>query len=356
MRWRKWFFITIVLFLVVGCVNIKVGGDDSNPQPAANPRSATNVGWKDVAAKVVGKVFLGAEEGIVFYAFDVLTEPNEPVELVTRLQEAKLLADIPDATVGYYLGETMIGQAKTDSTGHARFTWQPAAVGDYTLTAKLDKVPASWAEDLSKLEPVSLVVSVKKRETRFVVIDLDHTVVDSSFIYVLLGSADPMPGSVDGVKKIAENYSVIYLTHRPDLLTHRSKIWLREHGYPLGVLLVSPFKQSLGGSGEFKSSMLADVRIKFPNILVGIGDKISDAQAYVENGMEAYLIPYYKHKVKDMRRMAELIRELAGTERLQVVRNWQEIELGLFQGRKYSPEAFARWLDKEANRLEEEDD
>ncbi len=305
-----------------------------------------------------GKGFLGAGDGIVFYAFDVLCEPNEPVELAARLQEAKMLDDMEGVTVGFYRDAELLGEAVTDDEGYARVPWMPPGVGDYELSVKVktEGVKEEYAEKMVGLEAVPLLVSVRPRETRFVVVDLDHTVVESSFLYVLMGDAEPMEGSVEMMKKIAEQYNVIYLTQRPDLLTHLSKSWLRKHGYPRGVLLVNTLKKSLGSSGEYKSGRLMDVRVKYPNIVVGIGDKLSDAEAYVANGMTAYLIPHYKQKSKDMRRMARDIRLLGDQEGLQVVRNWQEIEMGLFQGKKYPAKDFAKWLDKQADWQEELED
>ena len=77
-------------------------------------------------------------------------------------------------------------------------------------------------------------------------------------------------------------------------MTHRSKGWLRQQGYPPGVLLVSKMSQALGDSGEYKTARLAALKESFPNIKIGIGDKVSDAQAYLENGLETYLIPHYE--------------------------------------------------------------
>ncbi len=354
MGWRKRILVLLVMASAVGCVNMKVG----EVKAAGSESGGKSGGWKEAAVRVLGQVFMGAKDGIVFYAFDVLCEPNEPVELVARLQEAELLDDIEDMTVGFYLDTELVGEAVTDDEGFARLKWMPAGQGDYELSVKVktEGVKEEYAEEMAGLESVPLLVSVRPRETRFVVVDLDHTVVESSFLYVLLGQAKPMEGSVEMMKKIAEQYSVIYLTHRPDLLTHLSKNWLRKHGYPRGVLLVSTIKQVLGGSGDFKTGRLMDVRVKYPNISLGIGDKLSDAEAYVANGMTAYLIPYYKKKSKDMRRMARDIRLLGDQEGLQVVRNWQEIEQGLFQGKKYPAKEFAKWLDKQADWQEELED
>ncbi len=119
-------------------------------------------------------------------------------------------------------------------------------------------------------------------------------------------------------------------------------------------MLLSELKEALAGSGKFKSSELALLRKRFGGVEIGIGDKPSDAQAYVDNGMKAYLLPHYKEKAKNMRKMARSIRELRGQGRLQVVKNWGQIEAGIFKGTKFTAEGFVKYLQERAEHLEYE--
>ncbi|MCK4602223.1 MAG: hypothetical protein KAU28_07140, partial [Phycisphaerae bacterium] len=180
------------------------------------------------------------------------------------------------------------------------------------------------------------------------------TIVDAGFFKVLVGGdVKPMAYSVEVTKRIAEDYGLVYLTHRPDLLTRKSRTWLEGSGFPAGAMLLSELKDILD-SGKFKTTKLTAVRKMFPNVKIGIGDKPSDAQAYVDNGMVAYLIPNYKEKPKDMRKMAKKIRELRGRGRLHVVNGWREVESGIFEGKSYPPKTFASALDRRADRLQAE--
>ena len=94
------------------------------------------------------------------------------------------------------------------------------------------------------------------------------------------------------------------------------------------------------------------LRRNFPATALGIGDKLSDAQAYVDNGMTAYLIPHYKQKPKDMRVLAAELATLRGQGRLQVVDNWGQIVQGIFNGEKFPPAAFIQNLRAGAAKLE----
>ena len=89
--------------------------------------------------------------------------------------------------------------------------------------------------------------------------------------------------------------------------------------YPPGPLLVSNLDEAFGDSGEFKTGRLGALTRAFPGVRSGIGDKASDAQAYVDNSLTAYFIPHYKSKPKDMRKTADKIRRLGDRGRLNVV-------------------------------------
>jgi len=350
----RWLTAVLPAVLVCGgCFQVKVevpalasGGGSSRP------RRASGGSWKDKAIDVVGEVTVGAEHGAIFYAFDTLAYPREAVDLTARVQSAKNLEMIADVTVGFFRGRERIGSAVTDEDGLATIQWTPPKAGGYEFEAQIIAVPGEAFTELLEITPAPLVVMAWPKDKAFVVVDLDHTVVDSSFFRVLLGGARPAADSVRVMRRIARRYGIVYLTHRPDLLTRTSKAWLRENGYPPGPLLVSELKEAFGDSGKFKTAKLAAVTEAFPNAKIGIGDKLSDAQAYVDNGLVAYLIPHYKDKPESMRKMAGDIRRLDGRGRLNVVSSWRQIEAGIFGGKKYPPETFARQLSRRADQLE----
>ena len=337
---RKRISIVLVCFIVLsGC-----GGTEKTAR----------AGLRDIASSTAGSIFLAAEKGVLFYAFDTLAYPKERVDLVVQLQSTRDMKGIVGVTVDFRLGKKLLGSAKTDKDGRATLSWTPPAEGNYKLTAKPSAVPDDAANAILDVTPAPLLVAARPKKTKFVVIDLDHTVVASSFFRVLIGGAKPMADSVDVTKKIAKKYGIIYLTHRPDLLTSKSKSWLSEKGYPPGPLLVSKLKEAFGDSGKFKTARLKAVRKSFPNVGIGIGDKLSDAQSYVDNGMTTYLIPHYKQKPKDMRKMADKVAKLRGRGLLNVVDGWREIEAGFFRDKKFSPDEYVRRLRARADQLEAE--
>jgi hypothetical protein len=330
-------------------------GSSRRSGPSQLPDSGSgSSSWGAIVRDVTGKVTLAAEHGVVFYAFDTLAYPGREVDLAVRLQSGRDLKGIPGVTVAFYDGKELLALGKTDGRGRLIRQWTPPAEGDYHFTARIVRVPEGARMAMLDVSPAPLLVAARDSTTKLVVIDLDHTVVDSSFFRVLMGGAKPMPGSVEVVERIAEVYSIVYLTHRPDLLTRKSKIWLSRNGYPAGPLLVSELSEAVGDSGKFKTAKLRAIRKAYPNVMIGIGDKLSDAQAYVDNGLTAYLIPHCKDKPKDMRKMSGQVRGLRGRGRLHVVDGWDEIEAGVFRSREFPPDDYARRLRRRADRLEDE--
>jgi hypothetical protein len=320
----------------------------------AQAADSSDGGWQDLligAAEGFGGLATGMEHGVLFYAFDTMSHPGQAVDLTARMQ-GRRFGGLEGAELGFYRGEDLIGKAETNDDGYAKVSWTPEKAGDYEFEVKVLSPPDDEdAKDATKVSPAPLLVAARDKKADLAVIDLDHTVVDSSFLWVLVGGANPMPGAADVVKKLAERYTLVYLTHRPDILTRTSKQWLTEHGFPRAPVMVSELMDVFGDSGKFKTARLKSLRKTFPNIRVGIGDKLSDAQAYVDNGLTAYLIPHYKQKPKDMSKMAGEIEALRGRGRLHVVDGWNEIETGVFKGRTYPPDRFARKLRLEADRL-----
>lgn len=391
MRWIRMVLLLGLCWCVSGCITIHApdipdfggGGrkdkkdkkderkDDSSPSqlpdsPSAGDRdrdtgdgSGSRGGWKDILAGVAGSAILGAEQGALFYAYDTLAYPGKPVDLAVRLQSTSNLSGIEGVTVGFYQDSKLFGSAKTDEDGLAKIRCTPPKVGDYLFSARITAVGLSPGGDdeqrkLLAVSETPLLVAAHDKETPIVVIDLDHTVVESSFFRVLIGGARRMRDSQEVTTRLARTYAIVYLTHRPDVLTVKSKKWLKANGFPHGALLVSRLKQAFGDSGKYKSGRLADLRKSFPNVKIGIGDKLSDAQAYVDNGLTAYLIPHYKQKPEDMRKMAGEIRRVRGRGRLHVVDSWREIEAGIYRGRSFSAKEFASRLERHAKKLQKQ--
>lgn len=298
---------------------------------------------------------LACDRGTVFFGCDVLAAPDTNVRLTARVLSVRTWSEVDGATVEFVLDQKVLGTAQTDGEGYATIAWHAGPVGDYAVEARIARGPPHtgwWYGDLKCLAPAPLLVAVRPRDARVVVLDLDQTVVESSFKNVLRVRGVPCPGAADVVAQIAERYTLIYLTRRMDIMTVATKAWLARHGFPRSPLIVSTFDDAIGSNAKFKSQQIAELRKTFPHFVAGVGDLISDAQAYMDNYMTPYLIPQPdRSDQRGLEKLAAQIRALP--PHAQVVANWGQVRLGLLEGASFPPEDYARELDNLAKAARE---
>ncbi len=363
---RTFILILVVAVTLTGCfkMDVKVPDyrkelDGAGPSgvPSSNgeeDNSSGGGGWKATAAAAAGK-FLGGQDGFLFYAYDTLAWPEKSVVLAARVRWSASMEGIKGVSVAFYQRKKLVGLDKTNSDGIATMKWTPADEGDYRFTAEITNVPRDKYDALLKMPSAPMLVASRAEKTPLVVVDIDHTLVESGFHRVLLGGAKPMADSARVLRLLGRKNTIVYLTHRPDILTRKTKVWLNKYDYPDGPVLLSKLKDVFGDSGKFKTARLSAIKKSFPNVSMGIGDKPSDAQAYIDTGLSAYLIPHYDNDdAEELHEMADEIDRLRGRGRLQVVDDWNQVEMGVFRGRNYPPDAFARKLRRRAERLKEE--
>jgi hypothetical protein len=293
-------------------------------------------------------VLLGAEKGYLFTAYDAVSPPGEPVELRARLQAGDLLSARSGYVVRFLRDGRIFKAAETDADGVAAVTFTPSGPDDYRFTVEVS--PNGFPDQPPS--PVELLVACRAADTPLMVVDLDKTLVASGFQDVLIGSPQPMPQSQEVMKRLAERYSVVYLTHRPDLFGPRSKAWLREYAYPAGPLLLSDIGGFLKGSEAFKSRMLRELGRRFKRIEIGIGDKVSDAEAYHDNGIQAFLIiqPDQLRTPQELRALSESLAKLP--EAVQVVTGWDQVEKAVFAKASFPRSRAQQQLNKLAEAME----
>jgi len=291
-------------------------------------------------------VLLGTEGTYFFVGYDQLTTPGEAVVLQTRLQAGDLLTNQPGYTIKYFLGPDLYAAALTDQDGYARASFTAERPGDYIFKAQ----PAPTGFSQAPPEPMDIFIASRPADTPLLIVDLDQTVVESGFKQVLFGQPKPMANSVRVMQRLAKDYTVVYLTNRSEYFGPKSKQWLADNGYPRAPMLLSSLKDFAGGSKQFKSTRLAEIHKQFTHIRIGVGDKISDTQAYQANGAQAYLI-VQTQTLKTPQEMLDLaadIRTLPAT--VQVVSSWDQIERGIFDGQKFPPSAMVSLLQDQARK------
>ena len=279
--------------------------------------------WCVAAAGGCGaqQTLLGTEGSYLFTALDWLGPPGEEARLRAQLRGGDFVRAQPGHAVRFYRDGKLFKVAETDADGMAGVGFTPPAPGDYEFTGMPEEPPA----------PRKLLVACRTPDTRMAIVDLDKTVVASGFHTVLIGRAEPMPDSQDVLRKLAATHTIVYLTHRPDYFAVKSKDWRGEQKYPPGVLLLSTLSGFLSGSGAYKTGAIDRLRKQFSRVEIGIGDKISDAQAYHDNAMKAFLIIQPDGATaEELTRLADALEAL--DEKAHVVTHWRQIDQVLSGG------------------------
>ncbi len=289
-----------------------------------------------------------ADHGVLLYGQDVLATPGQTVSLAARLRSPKIAVGIAGVTISFYEGGRLLGSAVTDGHGKAGIDYT-ASAGQHVIAVVPTRLPAHINKDYAHADKAraALLVDAQPAEAKFAVIDIDHTLLDDDWIDALVKPDAPaLPHAVEVMKRIAQKYRVIYLTHRPRVLTAKSKQWLQDQAFPRGVVIASSGRQAFESNRDYKTAVLAELRRKHPGLEIGVGDQTSDIAAYVANGMTAYYLGQCQPTPQARRELAQDTLAMPQKEKIQAVRNWQQIERGIFDHERFTVEAFVREIGK----------
>ncbi len=218
---------------------------------------------------------------------DPIRLPGATTEL-RALVEAKRVglvrSGVKGATVSYYADSELVGVTETDSDGLA------------ALQVDLPESRTVRAEVRAGLRTLSATRPVTRWQPNrtIVCVDVDETLCKADYATLLLedredDKSEPIEGAAEALRRIAERYNLFYFTARPHALQAMTRRWLDRHGFPQAPIVMAPEFSDTLTQGGFKESHLRHLRILWPDLLIGIGDKSVDVNAYRENGMLAVI-------------------------------------------------------------------
>ena len=217
-------------------------------------------------------------------ALDAITRPGQPVTLRAKFESAGWLRlDMRDELVEFTVSG-QVHQARTDRQGVARIqvtaNVQP---GVYAFSARVPRKPrARWAQGrIFVLDPARPLA----------IVDVDGTIskLPSWLIPIWGKRAKAYDHAPEVLRALARSHQVVYLTARDDLLDRRTRAFLNRRGFPDGPLIFD-LRQRLGGDhAAHKLRELTLLQAKGFTIALGLGDKDTDAQAYVGAGVLSYI-------------------------------------------------------------------
>jgi hypothetical protein len=274
---------------------------------------------------------VGMHKGYLLRTQDVPALPNQKVILKACLESGSFLHDEENRIIQFSLDDKIFAVVKTDDEGSAEAVFQPDKPGDYVFTVTVK--PGELKTDTPP--QAELLVACRSANAPIAVVDLDGTVVAPDFREVLTGDPAAMPDADAVMNRLAADYTILYLTHRPEIFGPKSKLWLREHHFPQGPVLLANRNDLIKSNEKYKSQELYSLRRSHSRIQIGIGNEVSDAKAYLDNGLKAILILqlHEPDDPSDIRKQAATLDQLPDS--VQVVRTWKDIESVLFADKSY---------------------
>lgn len=125
-----------------------------------------------------------------------------------------------------------------------------------------------------------------------IVLDIDRTLSTSK---VLERESTPYLNAARVVRRLHERFGVVYLTARPRFLPYvgMARDWLRNHGFPASqiIMLMKPWDVLPWRHDNYKDEMIRHmVEHQQHTPVIGIGDRETDANAYLKNGLTPLII------------------------------------------------------------------
>ncbi len=238
----------------------------------------------------------GQRLNVKLTVYDQLVQPGESVKMTAKLEHDGPLGvnpDMRDYPLTFNLparGEKGIHQVRTTDGGLAwkRFSLPANEKGPGPIP-----FTASFAgSDRHKPAEQSGRIFLWPKDALILITDIDHTISDLSQLKVPF--VDPkdnpaLPGAPEALTELAKQYRIVYLTARDDALFNYTRRWLKEKGFPDGPCFCRDFYPGQTQEG-FKKKFIEDLKKQFPNLNVGVGDRESDAAAYLAHDINSYII------------------------------------------------------------------
>ncbi len=219
---------------------------------------------------------------------DVIVRPGEKARLVAFVEGEPILGlgkDLAGVRVTFHVGGQEVENKETDDEGWAETKCRvPAGSDRYEACAQALQQELRATGRIFRWGDERVII----------VVDVDHTIAQTDYEELLVerdeDGSDPVKRSAETLRALAQDYYILYLTGRPRSLLDKTRTWLGERAFPDGpVITAASVKQTLR-PGNFKEKKLHALRKDWPAVLIGVGDKPSDADACGASDMLALIV------------------------------------------------------------------
>jgi hypothetical protein len=195
--------------------------------------------------------------------------------------------DLKGVTVEFLVGGQTIGTAVSADDGYADLA---VTIGQ-TAGNVFVRGRIAAGQQYATAE-ATLLLAIRTPQTRVVITDIDHTISAASWherLWKSNASLPPVQGAVAAIHDIDDDATVVYLTARDDGDARKTKSWLAHWGFPRGPVYFSDGIAAWFDPRPYKSATVRLLHAMFSDMPVGFGDLVADANAYNDNGLEAFI-------------------------------------------------------------------
>ncbi len=220
---------------------------------------------------------------------DVIRESDGEARLVAYAEREAFLGlrtDAEDIEVEFFAGRTRLGDDKTNDEGIASIECDPFPRGETRVeaVAHMDGKTLSAAASVFEWDEEKVAIAV----------DIDDTIARTDYDDLVFDErdddSDPIKSARRTLRRLSQDFQILYLTARPRFMLDKTRDWLEEEEFPPGPVVVAPGLRETINAEQYKRDTLKRYRKDWPNLLIGIGDKPSDAKAYGENDMLTLIV------------------------------------------------------------------
>lgn len=221
---------------------------------------------------------------------DVLVPVGQDAKITARFSLKHVLGPglkLRGTLISFRVDGEEIGEARAGWDGRATVTFTPPREKEYRVVA------TCRGADRSQVAAAEATIFSRGTQREAIILDIDRTLSRSSTFGSMFKNNKRIPPLDDAVrvtKALARKYDLIVVTGRKTHLRRKTRRWLAEKGFPRAPVYFSSLITSPLSHQRFKTELIRDLKRAWENIAVGIGDRDSDARAYLANGLRAIII------------------------------------------------------------------
>jgi hypothetical protein len=289
----------------------------------------------------------------LFVAYDSLSRPGRPVDLIARLRDGQGRA-LQGVTIGFYQGRNLLGADRTDQRGIANVSWTPPREATFSLLARVVEIPEELDEGLTRPADVPMTITALAGDAPVCLVDTRDTFFEGDFTRVI-GGKRPDAAAAAAMQSVNSRYNVVYLARRPAALTAPAKRWLEKNSFPSGPVLLVSHDEVLGDAAQWKTATAEAIRTGGVNLAAGITAETRRAQRFLAAGLRTvFFVRYESDEADEMLEAAERIEDVRGWRSMEAVDHWSDVGQALARRERFPAEQLVRDLRARARRMDDD--